>query len=734
MAVVWDPSIGRYRDTQSGQLATTAAMQAAGVAPRSTGGRGGGTSTNWMTDFIQGAKKTLIDMNPITRIFNGLKSAGGWLIQSFAKLATFIGGTVVAALTALVAAVTSTVRAAMEMARNLALIRANSGRSFTQGYKVTNSLAAFGVSAADVASGTKDPVWLTRMRAGALGGASIDDGPLAMARSYQRTRNSGLLGPQMANSALDAQFGGSAPDSVKLMVNLPLDKIQGQLGFNQKVQNSLGINPEVLKSYAEDVPLLIGRIGMLWDAIKMRFAVQILPTVERVLGNVTEFLSKNFDKIAEGMKAGVTWLVADLPPLLMHFVANVLRAFAWLLTGFSNFTDMLAKNLPAILSSLDVMLNGLRAFGKVVTQVAAVIMQGVSGLVNPGGGGAGSTAGNFVRGVGRFVGPKIGIDTDPDSPFGDTAATGVGIGTSLLVGNTILGGVKKAGVQGISRVVKGAANAAKGGIWSGIQNFGMRALAQVTGTAGTAVGGPGLALPGWATNVVSGVGRLALAHPVVSGVVAGIGGYEYARRKGWLGKDAEDTSAWQSLKNIWGRGKALVTTGDWSNYDKGLNEQWQREAEEKAKKDAETAAAVKSDPFGAILPQAGRSWADAWTQSGMGYEQLMPRSNLAGDPALTKLIQQWSANASGKAGQGADLLNGWADSVDAAGDNWKQESLKLLQGINDGTAKTNALLDEGNRTAEMSLAQQVYMAQNMLARIASNLIQDEAMMQTRVSG
>lgn len=343
-----------------------------------------------------------------------ITSVVGVLMRALAMLGKMIGGVLVTVISLLVAkfvsligAVVMVTKSAMSLARDLALIHANTGLSFTQGKGITDRLGAFGVKSSEVAGFMKDGPLMMRLKAGMYGMPALTDKnyPTAMAARYQQMATSGPFGRMMANNALDSQFGGSAPDNIRLMANMPIKTIQSQMDYNDKVQGQLGVNPEVLRKFSEEVPLVINRIGMLWEAVKVKFAVEMLPLIENSLGFVADFLGKNIGNIAKWIGQAAEWMVKVFPFMIIdglkavndgalwfvnalttgaHYIADGMRGLAAMFEAFANGDESFLDSIGSVLKGFDNLslgLNGVAAlWNTFINTLADAIIMLVPGL------------------------------------------------------------------------------------------------------------------------------------------------------------------------------------------------------------------------------------------------------------------------------------------------------------------------------------------------------------------
>ncbi|MBW3636072.1 MAG: hypothetical protein KY445_06350, partial [Armatimonadetes bacterium] len=275
---------------------------------------------------------------------------------------------------------------ASALARTLSSLRANQGLSFSQGYGLTSRNSLFGISPQQTAQ-MYSSVAMNPFAAGIRGNALGFGDPYAAnylpqaAQRYQAMAAGGGVNRLIANNMLDASYGGRAPDEIRQTLNLRPSQIQAQLDYGQRVQARMGVNPEMLRNYAEQIPLASQRVGFTVQTAKVRLATELAPMAESGISTVANFLAQNAGKIADAIKRGTHYLTHDLPPMVLRGGAAILRGGAFLLDGMGLASKGLAGSVRPILSVFDAIINGAKSFASVLGGIAAFIIQGVGTIL-----------------------------------------------------------------------------------------------------------------------------------------------------------------------------------------------------------------------------------------------------------------------------------------------------------------------------------------------------------------
>ncbi len=406
----------------------------------------------------------------------GLQTVLGWLTNAFrfvvGQLTSFaglllrtgamLGGVVIGGITAFAAALAASTKAATEHARQIIGLRNATGMSTGMAQGIANRFGAFGIGAGDLSNGGQHH-GVTSMAGRVFGVNPYDPASInARAQSF----GGGFMGHAMRQSMLSG-IGMNSPQG-QFLANLPRNRVQEQLGYQSRIQNSLGMSPETVRRFAEDLPLVTARIGMVVDAIKMKFAATLLPIVERTLGRVADYLAKHSGTIGKVIERAGKWLMEDLPPMILKGAISFLNGAGYLLKGFGEFTTGLISQVPAVLTVFDAIINGIRSFVGFIAGAANVVVKAGGRL----GIGAGASAGGAaspspVARVRGAIADSWDMYQDISNPYGGGGMPGLNQsgmwGNAVRIGSRIAaragqfgrGAAESAGRAG--RFAKGAA-------------------------------------------------------------------------------------------------------------------------------------------------------------------------------------------------------------------------------------------------------------------------------------
>ena len=612
---------------------------------------------------------------PLVLGFGALAIGTGALITSF-KLAT---------------------NEATKYAGALSSLRASQGLSFSQSFGLSSRNSLFGIAPGETAQMMSAPSMnpiMAGIRAGAMGFASpyAPDAMLRNAQQYQSIAGSGPFGRLMANARLDAQYGGQAPDGVRAAMNLRPDQIRAQLAYGQQVQRGMGIRPEMLRHYAEDIPLAKQRVSYAFDMAKVRLAVELAPLLERSLTNFATLLANNAPKIAQGVEKLGKFLVQDFPPLVMRASAWIARGLGNMLMSFSAFTGGLAGNVRPMLKTFDVILNGLRAFGGVVAGFGAALIQAVGTLYN----------GLKKSGIWGWL-QKLGswLSGNPNSNQTNKVSNQIVGGAAAAIGLKVLG----------KPIVKGLWAAAK---------WGARAAWGAATGAGSAAGGAG-------AGAGAGAGFVAAAAPAVviggGGLALGIGAYEGWRRTRW-GQGLPSTIG--IGKYLWARHQGQ-SQADAARAAYGVpSAAAQKKALVMQQRAAARSRRAVAHPGSAFGYNPNLSVQQAFQNGQSAFLGNVGTSNMAGNPALVGNLERMFGSASEKSAAGGQKLLGLADYLDKSADNYSKEMADQLKQIAQTTREVAKNTDKGAQSQADLLLNFPDMMRQLVALTSSFIAQDAA--------
>lgn len=236
--------------------------------------------------------------------------------------------------------------------------------------------AALGVSQGAIEQGGNQNTMIQRMRDRMMGISApfgTKEGFLQFADRYKSMANQGPMGLMFAQS-IAANTSYASPEWQQKAM-LPTSIINRQFAQNDKMQSALGLRPEEMRSFAQDFALFGASVSNFVNLVKNRIAADLLPYLTAGLNTAIEWIGAHSKDIAEGIKSGVHWLVHDLPPMLMHGAAFMVRGFATVLDVMGNVAKGIQTHVPDVLKGIDAILNGLRTFAANAWGVGSFLKQ-----------------------------------------------------------------------------------------------------------------------------------------------------------------------------------------------------------------------------------------------------------------------------------------------------------------------------------------------------------------------
>jgi hypothetical protein len=300
-----------------------------------------------------------------------------FLTGGFLRLGLMLTGVVLGGLTLFAGAVARAAQSAMAFAKEASLLRANTGLGYGQAQGILGRFGAFGIGGGAVNSmlgGMGQMPAFFAQKAGMFGlpGYESSDFVPKLAQAFQAAAARGPFGMATARNMMGT-LGMDSPDMMRL-VNLPQNKIREQLAWQGNTQSALGIGAGDVQKWAEDVPLLINRIGSFVEMVQVKFVSGLLPYIEAGLNALTNYLGQNATKINEAIRGAVSFLFTQAPVLVLQGVQTMLGGITWLVEGFSNGARFLATNAQTVLGVIDTIINALRTFSGNAVGVGGVLV------------------------------------------------------------------------------------------------------------------------------------------------------------------------------------------------------------------------------------------------------------------------------------------------------------------------------------------------------------------------
>lgn len=350
-------------------------------------------------------------------IINGAMKAVSLVLNTLAFSLKAVGALIGGAAAAFVAGLKLSVSSLLDYAHNVASISDQTGMGIGPSLKLTNRFQSMGIDPKETASifGSREMApQLFNARARAVGAPDIETpnfGP-QLAAWFQAEAKKGLGGFLGARAKLDAAFGGNAPASILRLVNQRPETLQRELNYGEQVQKKLGISPKVVEQASSEFPLLINRISTFVDAVKMKFAAEMLPTLKAVFGVVSDVFVNNSGRIADVLKKVGHFMFVDFAGYALDGAQIVIDGGRAIVNGFADF----GLGIAGFLRSVEAGQNGFFAFFEGIADSISGFLRaaeaGQSGLFS------------FFEGIGTLI----------DNITGMAAKVGIGTGTDIAGG------------------------------------------------------------------------------------------------------------------------------------------------------------------------------------------------------------------------------------------------------------------------------------------------------------
>jgi hypothetical protein len=522
---------------------------------------------------------------------------------------------------------------AQKFGRDVAVIRAQSGLS--NGQAGTFSLAfgslGLGSHALGLTQNMANHPQLYGMKAGLFGVPGYENANFlpSLAGRFQGMQRTGIVG-QMFARHMTQSLGMDSPEALRVL-QIDAGKLRSQVTWSQNLQGSLGLDAGKIRDVSDSLFLTQNRFDTFASMLKLRIGQELLPYLSGVLDKGIAYVSAHAGDISNWIKKGVSWLVEDLPPLLMRGAAMGLRAVAGWSDVSAGFSDGLRAHLPQIARHFDNFLNFLRETVKTVgslTNQAVKLANGfstgkglppvleypkrlgetarnVTGQRDPNAApGVGDTVTNIVTGLGTgLIGQRV-LKWGAKRWFGGgkgsgggTGSKGGGRGWNLNPRNWFGGGKPSVFQQYRPPGMGGGGN---GSLltrsWQSLRGLASVGRGLLSGGFG-GIAGRGLA---GGAAAVGGGGVGSLLAPTAIGVAGGTAvGYGLYRVGQGVGLIDREQGFGDRMSTGWGRLRDAVTFNS-GHYDRTVNARWAREnrarQEQEQQQAAEQAAATTTNP------------------------------------------------------------------------------------------------------------------------------------------
>lgn len=266
-------------------------------------------------------------VDAITAVVGALTSAIKSASEALGQLAGIAGQ----ALDGFISAIQSSVEALMNFANDVTGIKVQTGMDTPLATRLVTDLSAVGIPSAQSAQifggMTMNPE-LLNMRARVMGAPTLDSPNWVsdLAGWFQQQSAGGFYKQLMAKAKLNALFGtNQVSEPILRLVNKNPQKLQQSIDYDRQVRTQLGVGPSEIKEATEDLPLLIARISNFIEAVKMRFAADLLPSLEAAFSVVSDILLNNAGTISNVLKTATRSIFVDGPDIAANAANTVIN-------------------------------------------------------------------------------------------------------------------------------------------------------------------------------------------------------------------------------------------------------------------------------------------------------------------------------------------------------------------------------------------------------------------------
>ncbi len=268
----------------------------------------------------------------------------------------------------------------MALSRAALDLSQKSGLSLASAASANNLLAGFGLKGSDVEGLSRNTI---------IGGAYSrllglqgEQGSESWLRSFRAQYMNEAQTPQGLPSAqVKAQAAGLS--ALIPMANMNDRTFNRQIERSNSIQNSLGMSPQQMAQAGQDMASLSASVAQFVEVFKAKVGSELLPFLTSSLDRAIGWVSAHAGEISTAIQKGASFLVNDLPPLVLHGFAAVLRGGAWFAGAMENGARSLAGHIRPILGFFDAIINAVRrmvAFGAGISAGAGAVGRGAQAI------------------------------------------------------------------------------------------------------------------------------------------------------------------------------------------------------------------------------------------------------------------------------------------------------------------------------------------------------------------
>lgn len=409
----------------------------------------------------------------------------------------------------------------------------------------------------------------------------------ALASRYQNTD------PIMRRSMLQSM--GLDNDQMRHTLVQPVGALQQQSRFQQQVQGSLGVNPEVISRSAQMLEMVTNQFRVLGTTVLVRIASEVLPRVLNAFTVLSNYLAGRGGEIGNAISSAVDLVFNTIIRLGEGFLSLPVM-FRTAGNSVLDFAEVVVSALPAVwdifLQGISVIQNALGSLTNIalpafeqLPNLIQVFWDGMLHLVDfaqTGWERIGGSVNAVLEGIGN------GLDAIANSDIFKRLVRALPVAQAVMGARRgVANAVDNAGRRiGLPDAVSAAAGAAaawytpralwSAGRWALGRAFGTGAAGGAADAAGAATTAGTLARAGLLVRTgmpfyAGGAGPVAAvtAGGIGLGYGANVGLYHTGQSLGLINPDQPFTDA---LQTGIGRAWAGLRTGHTSNYDKWLSE------------------------------------------------------------------------------------------------------------------------------------------------------------------
>lgn len=174
---------------------------------------------------------------------------------------------------------------------------------------------------------------------GVRGAPGSAENILSLRAAYQNRLAMMGGNPLLANQML----GAMGQEGMMGVANMSEEQVKRQLARSSQMQSAFGMKPGEIASAQQDFGMLINSFMQFVELFKTKIGAEMLPMLTMMLDKVVAYVGENKDKIVAGIKSAVQWIVQELPAMVAHMAAAVIRHAGTLAGGLADMLDIISN-------------------------------------------------------------------------------------------------------------------------------------------------------------------------------------------------------------------------------------------------------------------------------------------------------------------------------------------------------------------------------------------------------